>query len=289
VPGFEAVVRASVGRLQDQLALQPVLDKARPMDVRSPALARAWKELLRTLDAPEEVPLHVTEGEGINGFTLGVRHPHVMLTEGAVRDLPLREVQIILAHELGHVLSGHVMYKSMVRLLDAGRWALLSSGINLALTLPVLLALLHWDRKSELSADRAEVLAVGDPVASVAVLRRCELGQGDRARAQLDRLAELWKPGADAVVAVERAFSRHPPIEERIAGIQAWAESEALAAIRAGEYPRRGTDGGETDRFEARVGELGEGLRAQVEAAKVRGNAVLDWLQRKSGGEPEER
>ena len=105
------------------------------------------------LDVPEEVPLYVTEGDGIDDYILGFRYPDVLPTDAAVRPVSEHEIRTIVAQELGHVPSGHVRYTSMVRRVDAGRRAPLPGGMNLVLPLPVVLALENWDRKSELSAD----------------------------------------------------------------------------------------------------------------------------------------
>ncbi|NOY25389.1 MAG: M48 family metallopeptidase [Oligoflexia bacterium] len=279
VPGFEPLARASIGRLQDSFALRRLVGTAKPMAQDHPKIAALWQDTLATLDAPEPIPLLVAAGDTINGFTMGLRRPHVVLSSGAVEQLPTAQVRAILAHELGHVMSGHVLYKTLVRILDAGRWWLGASGLNLVITLPILLALYEWDRKSELSADRAELLVAGNPAVSIGLLRRSQAGVQDAMDQRYRQIAQVWKPGADALAAVERAFSRHPPLDERIAEIEAWAASDQLAAIRQGDYPRRPTDRTDVASLEARVTDLatrvGERLTTQGEAAST-------WLSQTS-------
>lgn len=283
MPGFEAVLRASLGRLQDAVAMQRLLGKAVPAAAHAPALALSWQQVQDTLDAPEAIPLLISPDEAINGFTLGLRSPHVVLTEGARRQLPALQQRAILAHELGHVLSGHVLYKTLVRMLDAGRWWLGAGGLNLVLTVPILLALHEWDRKSELSADRAELLVVGDLDACVLLLERSHLGQQEEALRRREQISRWWKPGGQALAALDRAFARHPPLEERKDELRRWARSEELAAIRAGRYPRRQDQPRPAD-VEERVAALGEGLKAQLEEAQRKGNAVIAWLVARTGG-----
>ena len=59
------------------------------------------------------------------------------------------------------VLSGHALYKTMLEVLQVMvRWVL--RGPLIVPSLPVLLALKEWDRKSELSADRGSLLVAQD-------------------------------------------------------------------------------------------------------------------------------
>src|SRR5207244_6406320 len=74
----------------------------------------------------------------------------------------------VLGHELGRVMSGHALYHTLlVLLLNVSRSALpFLAGIAI---LPIQLALLEWFRKSELSSDRAGLLACQDATASLRV------------------------------------------------------------------------------------------------------------------------
>lgn len=274
VPGFEAVLRTTIGRLQDAIALRRFLAQARPADEAHPRVARLWAEVQEVLDPPEPVPLYVGESEAINGFTVGVRQPHVVLTSQAVAKLRPDQIQAILAHELGHVLSGHVLYKTVVRTLDATRWWVLPGGANLALTGPLLLALFAWDRASELSADRAELLVVQDLEASLSLLRALEGPVREKMEARYRRIAEVSQVGADVLQKLDEAFARHPPIERRMAELQAWHGSETYQAILAGDYPRRDPDALRAPGLEERVASLRDGLQAQLGEAGEAGSRL---------------
>ena len=69
----------------------------------------------------------------------------------------------MIGHELGHAMSGHAVYKTLLlRLLSMS--GLLSAipmgGLSIRM---IIAALMEWSRKSELSADRAGLLATQDP------------------------------------------------------------------------------------------------------------------------------
>jgi Zn-dependent protease with chaperone function len=82
------------------------------------------------------------------------------------------EIFGVLAHELAHWQSHHVLYKTAARLLTyaASELARYTLGIGNLVVMPVQLALLKWDRCSELSADRGMLLCTRDPMLSMRVL-----------------------------------------------------------------------------------------------------------------------
>src|SRR5205823_10121273 len=69
------------------------------------------------------------------------------------------ERRAVLAHEVGHIMSGHTTYTTLAVILLAIGISNLPMGIVL---LPFELALFEWYRKSEFSADRAALLGTQD-------------------------------------------------------------------------------------------------------------------------------
>src|SRR2546429_181160 len=72
------------------------------------------------------------------------------------------EQNLILCHQLGHIMSGHVTYSTIaVILINFGLNNLpFMAGVAI---LPFQLALLEWYRKRELSSDRAVFFFFKDP------------------------------------------------------------------------------------------------------------------------------
>src|SRR5215467_9492405 len=62
-----------------------------------------------TLDLPALPDLYVGSGP-INAFTACVDQPLILLTQGAVDSLTTDELLFVIAHEVGHIKSGHVLY-----------------------------------------------------------------------------------------------------------------------------------------------------------------------------------
>lgn len=62
------------------------------------------------------------------------------------------ELDVVIAHECGHILCHHVLYHSIAHYVMDG---LDSLGVLGSLGAPLQYAILYWERKSELSCDRA--------------------------------------------------------------------------------------------------------------------------------------
>jgi hypothetical protein len=152
-----------------------------------------------------------------------------------------------MGHELGHVLSGHALYHTMLVLLVQ----LATSGLpllGLAIT-PIVLALKEWSRKSELSADRAGLLAVQRPDAAMGTMMRLA-GGGSPAEMDLGEFllqAEQYRGAENVMDMVLKVMSTlgadHPALVLRAALLRDWIEEGAYDRILRGEYPRRGEAG----------------------------------------------
>lgn len=116
-----------------------------------------------TLDLPAVPDLYVGSGP-INAFTACVDQPLIMLTAGAVDALTPEELLFVIAHEVGHIKSGHVLYYQIAEFIPlvgeiVGAATL---GFGEWLSAPLQLALMHWQRMSEFTADRAGLLGCQD-------------------------------------------------------------------------------------------------------------------------------
>jgi Zn-dependent protease with chaperone function len=176
---------------------------------------------------------------------VGFEHPFIVLNSCAVSLLDDDELHVLIGHELGHVISGHALYRTItILLLELGFQNLpFLAGIAL---LPIKLALLEWYRKSELSADRAGLLASQDLQASQRVFLKLA-GGGDMGQMDLDTFLEQAKEyeqsggPLDAIYKILNTLgASHPFNTLRAAELQRWVDGGTYEKIMAGEYPRRG-------------------------------------------------
>jgi Zn-dependent protease with chaperone function len=121
------------------------------------------------LDLPIRPDLYIAAGGEINAFTAGVNHPLIVLNSGAIDLLSDDELFFVIAHEIGHIKSGHVLYYQIAEFLPivAEILATATFGVSQLFGTGAQLALLKWKRMSEFTADRAGLLACQD--ANVAV------------------------------------------------------------------------------------------------------------------------
>jgi hypothetical protein len=144
-------------------------------------------------------------------------------------------------------MSGHALYRTiLIIILEFGfRNLPFLAGIAL---LPIQLALLEWYRKSELSSDRAGLLASQDPIASMRMFMKLA-GGGKLEEMNLDAFmtqAKEYEEGGDAVDVIYKVLNTlgmtHPFHTLRAAELQRWIATGEYDRILRGEYPRRGTE-----------------------------------------------
>lgn len=267
IPAFDEVLRKLFGLLGEKpirLAFQA--NAVRVSERQFPALHRRYLEVLDTLDAPEHYPLFVSQTPLVNAGAYGMDRPFIVLNSGSLALLDAEELTWLLGHEVGHILSGHVLYHTMTVLL----LRLAQQGfpvVGLAAR-AVLLGLLEWGRKSELSADRAALLASQNPEAALRTMLKLAGGgsaeETDLA-AFLEQADEYRQSGdlADAVFKVlNLMMATHPFHVLRAAALRDWIETGEYDRILRGEYRRRG------DRHGAYTEDLAAAMRAYAEDAQ---------------------
>lgn len=113
----------------------------------------------------EKIPdFYIEYGYSINGFTIGAEKPIVVLNSGCFDLLSEGELLFIMGHELGHIKSGHCLFHTMAQVLPfvGGFIGAATLGLGELISSGMQLALLNWQRKSELTADRAGLLVCQD-------------------------------------------------------------------------------------------------------------------------------
>ena len=250
IPGFDEVVRRVAGFITERGVRQLFLANAVQVGpAQRPRLHALLADVCATLDWPERPELYVTQSSKVNAYAIGFERPFIVMTSGALELLDGDdERRFLLAHELGHIMSGHMLYRTVALvLLSIGTLPLLPIGLAL---LPFQLALLEWHRKSELSTDRAGLLAVQDTVVAQRAFMKLAGGPdyGDDASVEeFMRQASAYETGGDTwdriLKLVNTAFREHPFNTVRAGELERWRTSGTYEAILAGGYERRGEPG----------------------------------------------
>jgi len=248
LPGFDDVLRKIYGFFGERgIRLLFQANAVRVGPTQFPRVHTAFTEVCATMDWEPRPDLYISQTPLVNAGAYGMDRPFIVLNSGALALLDDEELRTILGHELGHVISGHALYRTiLVILLEFGfRNLPFLAGIAL---LPIQIALLEWYRKSELSSDRAGLLASQDPVASMRMFMKLA-GGGDIAEMNLDAFmvqAKEYEQGGDALDTVYKVLNTlgatHPFHTLRAAELQRWVEGGDYDRILRGEYPRRGAE-----------------------------------------------
>ena len=246
LPGFDEVLRKALSILGEKGIRQIFLANAVKVGpTQRPALDAMYAEVLATLDAPMRYELYVSQNYEANAYCVGFDKPFIVVNSQMIEILEPEERRAVLAHEMGHAMSGHAVYTTLAMLfvLVGTRFLPWLAGIAL---LPIELALLEWYRKAEFSADRAALLGSQDPRASMSLFLK--LAGGLRYDDQIDldaflvQAAEYEEQGdiADHVWKIlNTALRTHPFATVRAAELQRWIRGGDYDRILRGEYVRR--------------------------------------------------
>ncbi len=248
IPGFDEVVRKVAAFFGERGVRQLFLANAvRVSEHQRPKLNALYAEVLETLDWPTRPQLYVTQTPFVNAGAVGFDDPFIVMNSATLAMLDEEEQRFILAHELGHIMSGHTTYRTIAIIILTVGISNLPFLAGVAL-LPFQLALLEWYRKSELSSDRAGLLGTQDLNVVMGGFMKLAGGSapaGDEASLEeFMRQAEEYETGGNAWDTVFKvlntAFRDHPFNTVRASELLKWHRSGQYDAIVAGTYQRRG-------------------------------------------------
>jgi Zn-dependent protease with chaperone function len=248
VPGFDQVVKKIYGFIGERgVRLLFQADAVRVGPKQFPRLNELYTDVLTTMDWEPRPELFVSQTPFVNAGAFGMERPFIVINSGALKLLDDDEMRALLGHELGHVMSGHVLYHTILILILNFSFSTLPFLAGIAL-LPIRIALLEWFRKSELSSDRAGLLATQDAIPAMRMYLKMA-GGGDMKEMDLNEFLIQAKEYEATGGAVDRIFQilntldrTHPFNTLRAAELQRWIEGGNYERIIGGEYVRRGPD-----------------------------------------------
>jgi Zn-dependent protease with chaperone function len=226
-----------------------VAQSVRVSPTQCPQIHALLREACAILDMPEP-ELYIAQTPLVNAMTSGHDHPYIIIHSGLVDLLTEAEIQAVIAHELGHIKSGHVLYKTMARGISLLLQLIgnLTLGIGRLVGLSLEATLLEWDRMAEFSADRFSLLVVQDPQVVLSLMMKLAGGtlfQRDQMNAtEFLQQAELYR-AVDANV-LDRLYksllvapTTHPMLIVRASEIVKWGDDSEYREILAGRYAHK--------------------------------------------------
>jgi Zn-dependent protease with chaperone function len=253
VPGVDDVIRRVLALLGGERGIRLLFqgNALRAGATQFPRLSSLHAEVATTFDWPVVPELYVSQTPFFNAGAYGIDSPFIVVHSAAIELLDDDELRVLLAHEMGHVISGHGLYHTIAAILAMMSLGALPTLAGLAV-LPIRLAFLEWSRKSELSADRAGLLGSQD----ILVAQRLDMkmaggGRGAAFEGQLDveafmRQAHEYANSSEGLDVVYKLLSTlaltHPMHTVRAAELQKWVATGEYERILRGEYTRRGSE-----------------------------------------------
>ncbi|MDD5871371.1 MAG: M48 family metallopeptidase [Bacteroidales bacterium] len=167
-----------------------------------------------------------------NAWTFGDTKIFVTVTSGLLQLLNDEEIDAVIAHECGHIACRHVLYHSLARYILSGADNL---GVLGLLSIPIQLAILYWERKSELSCDRAGSLVTSPEVVAstmarlsggpIEITEKIDLEEWARQADQYDAIRNdgLWNKTLQIYAIAQQ---NHPFAAVRVREILKWGKSE---------------------------------------------------------------
>jgi len=247
IPGVDQLLKVLIGATTEKsYRLFMLASTVRSSEKQFSKIHKIFLEACARLDLRQIPELYISQSPFLNAGAIGVNTPFIVLYSAMLKDLSEKEIMAVLGHEIGHCLSGHVLYKTMLWILLRLPFMLIQIPMAQVVLQVVIMALLEWSRKSELSADRAGLLAVQSPEDSF-TLEMKMAGGGDLSQMNINEFFEQaaeYDKGGDLLDSVFKllnlAGETHPFAVLRLTELKSWVDGGHYEKIMSGEYARRG-------------------------------------------------
>lgn len=215
----------------------------------APWLHEMVERLSRKANTPKP-RVYVIPAATPNAFATGrsPSHAAVAVTSGIVDILDRRELEAVLAHEIGHVINRDTLISTVAATLagvisyaaqmlfwfggsllrsddDEGGFADGLANLGVLLVAPITATLLQLaiSRSREYGADATGAELCGDPLALASALSKLEQGAAMQPYDRAPATSHLFIVNPLSGGAVMKLFATHPPMTERVSRLRAMA------------------------------------------------------------------
>ena len=173
IPGLGKAIEYFIGNTTDEsLRLSTLASAVRVSERQFPSIYRLHLQACEVLDIEQIPELYVSQSPFLNAGAMGVQKPIIVLNSSVLDIMEKDEVLHIIGHELAHVKSEHMLYKTLLIILLNISFFLKAIPFSQLILNGIIMGLKEWSRKSELSADRGALLTVQDPDISAQVVMK---------------------------------------------------------------------------------------------------------------------
>ena len=175
-PALPQILRAVFGNVSERsLHLLYLAHSVRVASDQFPRVHSILLECCEVLDLDTVPDLFVAQTPLVNAGAIGMDNPFIVLNSGTIDLFTEDELRFVIGHELGHVMSGHVLYKTLLKTalrMTLPMFARIGVPIAGLAVHGLVYALMDWDRHSEFSGDRAGLLCVQSPMTAYRALMK---------------------------------------------------------------------------------------------------------------------
>ncbi|MEM6297285.1 MAG: M48 family metallopeptidase [Bacteroidota bacterium] len=290
IPALDTMLQRFFGGTTERsLRLLYVASAVRTSDKQFSRLHALFGEACEILDL-ERPELYVSQSPFYNAMAVGMDRPFVVVNSSIAKSLDDEEMLAVMGHELGHILSGHVLYKTLLNFLITFSQRLIRFPITDLAMNGLIIALNEWSRKSELSCDRAELLTVQNPDVPIRALMKMAGGDNmdemdlGEFLAQADEYNESDTIGDSFHKVMNVLYQSHPFAVVRASELMKWVRSGEYDRILSGDYTRRGEDEDIFDNYKSAANayreDFSEATRPLDGAFKAAGEGVNEAARR---------
>ena len=220
----------------------------------APVVHQMVEELARNAGVPKP-RLYIVPQDAPNAFATGrdPEHGVIAVTQGIMRLLPPEQLRGVLAHEMAHIANRDILVQTVAGVIASAitaianmlQWAMIFGGsrdeegnstnplaaIALMILGPIAASLIQMaiSRRREYMADAAGASYCKDPMALAYALNNLDAYSRNIPMQANPATENMFIVNPLTGGTVQRLFSTHPPMEERIANLQEMA--------RTGRYP----------------------------------------------------
>ncbi|MGE0550651.1 MAG: M48 family metallopeptidase [Kofleriaceae bacterium] len=235
-------IEATTRLWRDAARSELLAEAVKVSDIQYPRVYEAAKQAGAALRVRVPV-VFAAPSQAIKVKVLGTDDaPHLIVNLKLAETLDDVELVAAIAHELGHLQNGHILYATALHYLTHSaaffvRW----------MVQPAILTLQAWSRRAEVTCDRAALLAVRDLDKTLTAMVKLELGLDQSAAFSAEDYLKQPPDPTRGLGRYAELFRSHPYVAKRIQALRLFAES-ALYATAIGHDPAGKTTAADVDK-----------------------------------------